>query len=143
MKRWKIPLIYMKVLKQEDLHNDDFAVVNGKVHLKKSIRKYLVNFNNENRPWNNNQNTGLRTVTITDSGFGMIHLDFQRTTHNNNQHIVGELPANCPTPMDLIEEQLHDGNTIWIDQGRRVIYSSIPKNNTNRYIVNLTGFFNL
>jgi hypothetical protein len=126
----------MKVVHRDALHNDDFEEVNGKLRTKKTSRSYLVTFQNGAQPWNNNTAPGLRKCNIKNS-FGIIHLDFKKT---NNNPVVAVLPDDCPTPMDLIEDQLHDGNTVYIDAGSRVVRCYGVTN--VRYVVNLVGYFN-
>ena len=80
----------------------------------------------------------LACVNVTSkNSFGIIHLDFKKT---NNNPVVAVLPDDCPTPMDLIEDQLHDGNTVYIDAGSRVVRCYGVTN--VRYVVNLVGYFN-
>lgn len=126
----------MKVVHKEALHEDDFEEVGGKVRIKKPTKSYTLTFQNGTQPWNNNQAVGLRRCNIKNS-FGIIHLDFKKTSNNP---IVAVLPNDCPTPIDLIEDQLHDGNTVYIDEGSRVVRCYGATN--VRYVANLMGYFN-
>lgn len=126
----------MQVVNKDALHPQDFEEVSGKVRIKKQTKSYLLTFKNGTQPWNNNTANGLRQCNIRNS-FGIIHLDFKKTGSNP---IVAELPSDCPTPLSLIEDQLHDGNTVYIDGGSRVVRCYGATN--VRYVVNLVGYFN-
>lgn len=73
------------------------------------------------------------------TNLGHIHLDFKRTT--GGARTVGRLPAECPTPNLLMEQQFGVDARIWIEAGSRVI-EAVNLENNRRYIVNLSGYFN-
>lgn len=70
-------------------------------------------------------------------GLGIIHLDFVAAVAEG---IIGTIPATGPKAEILIEEQLHDGATVWIDQGARAIKTQGLQVG-QRYLFNIIGFF--
>lgn len=132
-----------------DLHTDDFEIQQGKVRVINQRAKYTGT-------WSRGFGSGTRSASTTahrycliQDGWGQIHVDFMRLTRTASQlnqsrggDIIMRLPAECPTPTDLIEVQLFDGGQVWIDAGSREVKVKNEHANTNtRYIVNLSGFF--
>ncbi len=70
-------------------------------------------------------------------GLGIIHLDFVAALAEG---IIGSIPATGPKAEILMEDQLHDGATIWIDQGSRAIKAQ-GLTVGSRYLFNIVGFF--
>jgi hypothetical protein len=74
-------------------------------------------------------------------GLGIIHLDFVAAAESGE---IGYIPDTQPNPGPkaeiLIEEQLHDGSTVWIDQGTRAIKAQ-GLTVGQRYLFNIIGFF--
>jgi hypothetical protein len=74
-------------------------------------------------------------------GLGIIHLDFVAAAASGD---IGYIPNAQPNPGPkaeiLIEEQLHDGSTVWIDQGSRTIKAQGLQVG-QRYLFNIIGFF--
>lgn len=127
----------MKVLQQIDFHPDDFEVVNGKLRFKQATKSYTLEFTKTVIPWNNNRDLGSRQCNIRN-GFGIIHLDFKKTSAGNH---IATLPNDCPTPISLIETQLHDGSSVYINKNSRTVYCNGAVD--TRYIVNIKGYFNV
>lgn len=133
-----------KVITSEDLHSEDFTITqDGKLRTNKDrVRlSYTLNMQTQNgaNVWSNSNAAERSNLTVQD-GFGRIHLDFKTT--GTNQHRVATLPANAPTPFKLIEQQLYDGTTVWIDRNSRDIYVAAGATANRRYIVDMVGFFN-
>jgi hypothetical protein len=70
-------------------------------------------------------------------GLGIIHLDFVAALASGE---IGTIPATGPKAEILMEDQLHDGATIWIDQGTRTIKAQGLQAG-QRYLFNIVGFF--
>lgn len=132
----------MQVLQNINLHSDDFENVNGKVRTITGRNSYQARLNTGVSTWGNEDNPERRVATILNNGFGIIHLDIKVTSGSTGSRVIGFLPAHCPTPTKLIEAQLWDGRSIWIDGGSREITISSSVLNT-RYLVDLVGFFNI
>lgn len=119
--------------------NDFIIDDNGLIHKRLNISKYYCNWGSGYQAANSGNEQERRLCTIADS-LGIIHLDFIKTSSNNGY--VATLPANCPTPLSLIEVQTWDGGNIWIDGGSRNIACGGLSTN-RRYIVDLLGFFRI
>lgn len=132
----------MKVLEELALHTDDFEVVNNKVRTKMGKQAYQVRLNSGVATWGNVDNPERRVATIMNNGFGIVHLDIKVTSGSTRERVIGFLPDNCPTPTSLIESQLWDGRSIYVEAGSREIIISSSVLNT-RYLVDLVGFFNV
>lgn len=132
----------MKVAQNIDFHVDDFEIVNNKVRTTAGNKSYQVRLNTNIATWGGADNPERRMVTIMNNGFGIIHIDIKVTSGSTGARVIGFLPADCPTPTKLIETQLWDGRSIWIDAGSREITISSSVLNT-RYLTDLVGFFNV
>ena len=132
----------MKVVDDLVLHTDDFEIVNNNDRTKMGKHSYQIRLNTGVAVWGNTDNIERRVVTIMNNGFGIIHLDIKVTAGSTGSKVIGFLPADCPTPTKLIETQLWDGRSIWIDAGSREVTISSSVLNT-RYLVDLVGFFNV
>lgn len=132
----------MKVIEDLELHPDDFEIVNNKTRTKMGKHSYQIRLNNNVATWGNIDVAERRVATIMNNGFGIIHLDIKVTSGSTGSRVIGFLPAECPTPTKLIEAQLWDGRSIWIDAGSREVTISSSVLNT-RYLVDLVGFFNV
>lgn len=86
---------------------------------------------------NNEKGANRRKLQLLGK-FGKMHLDFTAQA----EKCFFDLPADAPVPLALIEVQTHDGGTVWLGPGQRKVRSG---NLTvgQRYIVDLTGFFNV
>ena len=132
----------MKVVDDLVLHTDDFEIVNNNVRTKMGKHSYQIRLNNNVATWGNRDELERRVATIMNNGFGIIHLDIKVTSGSTGSRVIGFLPADCPTPTKLIETQLWDGCSIWIDAGSREVTISSSVLNA-RYLVDLVGFFNV
>lgn len=132
----------MKVVDDLVLHTDDFEIVNNNVRTKMGKHSYQIRLNTNVATWGNTDNLERRVVTIMNNGFGIIHLDIKVTSGSTGARVIGFLPPECPTPTKLIEAQLWDGRSIWIDAGSREVTISSSVLN-NRYLTDLVGFFNV
>ena len=133
---------YMKAIQDLDLHSDDFEIANGKVRTIMGRNAYNIRLHSNVVTWDNLDNPEPHVATIMNNGFDIIHLDFKVTSGSTGSRVIGFLPANCPTPTKLIEAQLWDGRSVWIDAGSREVTISSSVLNT-RYIIDLVGFFNV
>lgn len=86
---------------------------------------------------NNEKGANRRKLQLLGK-LGKMHLDFTAQADK----CFFDLPADAPVPLALIEVQTHDGGTVWLGPGQRKVRSG---NLTvgQRYIVDLTGFFNV
>lgn len=132
----------MKVAQDINLHESDFELVNDKIRTIAGKQSYQVRLNTGVATWGNLDVPDRRTVTMLNNGFGIIHLDIKVTSGSTGSRVIGFLPADCPTPTKLIEVQLWDGRSIWIDAGSREVIISSSVLNT-RYLTDLVGFFNV
>lgn len=132
----------MKIAQDINFHENDFELVNGKVRTIAGKQSYQARLNTGVSTWGNTDVPERRVATILNNGFGIIHLDIKVTSGSTGSRVIGFLPAECPTPTKLIESQLWDGRSIWIDAGSREITISSSVLNT-RYLVDLVGFFNI
>lgn len=132
----------MKLVDDLVLHTDDFEIVNNNVRTKMGKHSYQIRLNNNVATWGNRDELERRVATIMNNGFGIIHLDIKVTSGSTGSRVIGFLPADCPTPTKLIETQLWDGRSIWIDAGSREVTISSSVLNA-RYLVDLVGFFNV
>lgn len=132
----------MRVAQNIDFHEDDFEIVNNKVRTTAGNKSYQVRLNTNIATWGNTDNPERRVATILNNGFGIIHIDIKVTSGSTGARVIGFLPNECPTPVKLIEAQLWDGRSIWIDAGSREVTISSSVLNT-RYLIDIVGFFNV
>ena len=132
----------MQVLQNINLHPDDFESVNGKVRTIMGKNSYQVRLNTGIATWGNTDNPERRVATILSNGFGIIHIDIKVTSGSTGARVIAFLPNECPTPVKLMEAQLWDGRTIWINAGSREVTISSSVLNT-RYLIDIVGFFNV
>ena len=134
----------MKVVQGIDLHDDDFVVINGKVRTRKIGKSYKLNFiPGKDTITTNNEidydQQGRRQLTVLD-GMGKIHLDFKMVKNAGPRMALFQLPADTPRNLELIETQVWDGSSVWLDAGQRTVFGSGLKAG-QRYIIDLIGFF--
>lgn len=132
----------MKVVDDLVLHTDDFEIVNNNARTKMGKHSYQIRLNNGIATWGSGDTSERRIATVMNNGFGIIHLDYKVTSGSTGSRVIAFLPPECPTPTKLMETQLWDGRSIWIDAGSREVTISSSVLNT-RYIVDLVGFFNV
>lgn len=133
-----------KVIRPEDLHDDDFDIVDNKVRVRPTIKMYNLKYAAPD--------TVITTHTPVDydkigrhylsvAGIqGNIHVDFKMVIDSGARRALYVLPPEAPTPVQLIEEQTFDGSSIWVDAGSRTVMGNGLKAGT-RYILNLGGYF--
>lgn len=134
----------MKVIQDLDFHNDDFIIQNGKVRSVKRLKTYNLTFAAPNTTVTTNNpvdynNQSRHQLSVMD-GMGKIHLDFKMLKDSGASLALFQLPSSAPPPVELIESQVHDGGTLWVNAGSRTVYGNSLKANT-RYIIDLVGFF--
>lgn len=132
----------MQILQKSNLHRDDFEVIGDKVRTITGKTSYQARLNTGVATWGNVDSPERRVATILNNGFGIIHLDIKVTSGSTGSRVIAFLPSECPTPTKLIEAQLWDGRSIWIDAGSREVTISSSVLNT-RYLTDLVGFFNV
>ena len=133
-----------KVIRPVDLHEDDFEIVNNKVRTSHTIKIYELKYAAPNsvittlNPVDYNQ-VGRHYLSVAGI-HGNIHVDFKMEVDSGPRRPLFQLPAEAPTPVQLIEEQTFDGSSIWVDKGSRTVMGNGLKAGT-RYILNLGGYF--
>lgn len=134
----------MKVVQDLDLHDEDFIVENNKVRTRKVVKSYKLDFAvgkdivTSNNPIDYEQQ-GRRQLTVLD-GMGKIHLDFKIVKNTGPRQMLFKLPPDAPKNLELIETQLWDGTSVWVDAGSPWVMGNSLKAG-QRYIVDLIGFF--
>lgn len=88
------------------------------------------------------------TLTYSSStGVGIARVDFKIMSAVAQNTIIAQLPANAPTPAELIEAQAWVGNvatSVWIGKSERVIRmvsTNDPEIFGKRIIINIPGIF--
>lgn len=88
------------------------------------------------------------TLTYSSStGVGILKADFKILQAVNQNDIIAQLPANAPTPAELIEAQAWVGDvstSIWIGKNERVVRivaTNQPSIFNKRIIINIPGIF--
>lgn len=134
----------MKVVQDLDLHDEDFIVENNKVRTRKIVKSYKLDFAagkdtiTTNHP-NDYDSQNRRQLTVLD-GMGKIHLDFKMVKGIGPRQALFKLPPDAPKNLELIETQLWDGTSVWVDAGSPWVMGNGLKA-SQRYIVDLIGFF--
>ena len=134
----------VKVIRPEDLHEDDFEIVGNKVRVVPTIKKYELKYSagkdviTTDHP-NDYDNMGRHYLSVAGI-HGKIHVDFKMVQNSGPRRGLFILPSNAPTPIELIETQTFDGSSIWIDPKSRSVMGNGLKAGV-RYIVDLTGYF--
>lgn len=134
----------MKVAQDIDFHDDDFVIVGNKVRTRKVGKSYKLDFilgkdvitTNNDKDYDKQER---RQLTVLD-GIGKIHLDFKMVKDSGNLRPLFKLPANAPRNLELIETQVWDGASVWLNAGNNVVYGSGLREG-QRYILDLIGFF--
>lgn len=134
----------MKVVQDLDFHDEDFIVENNKVRTRKVVKSYKLDFilgkdwitTNNDKDYDKQER---RQLTVLD-GMGKIHLDFKMVKDSGNLRPLFKLPAKAPRNLELIETQVWDGASVWLNAGNNVVYGSGLREG-QRYILDLIGFF--
>ena len=134
----------MKVVQDTEFHEDDFTVQNNKLRTKKTIKSYKLEFA-AGTDWitshhpNDYNSQNRKQLTVLD-GMGKIHLDFKIVKAGGPRQALFRLPADAPNNLQLIETQVWDGSSVYLDAGQKIIYGNGLQAN-QRYILDLIGFF--
>lgn len=130
------------VLVPTDLSEEDFVIVNGKVHAVHVKQEHQVTLSKHFK--HNGNDEPLRKIIRLLNGQGFIHLDISRNG-NSTSTWIGTIPADCPAPTHLVEAVVPgiaaNGSpvvpgTIFIRPGEREIWCTNLKPNV-RYVTNL------
>lgn len=73
----------VKVITPNDLHTDDFAVQNGKVVAVVTRQNFTGTWASGVSPWNNDPLEVQRRAITIQEGFGIVHIDFKRTSRTS------------------------------------------------------------
>lgn len=134
----------MKVVQDLDLHEDDFVIEGKKVRTRKVGKSFKLDFilgkdiitTNNDKDYDKQER---RQLTVLD-GIGKIHLDFKMVKDSGNLRPLFRLPAGAPRNLELIETQVWDGASVWLNAGNNIVYGSGLREG-QRYILDLIGFF--
>lgn len=126
-----------KVIRVDDLAEDDFVYQNGKIHLLNAVGVYKVIMNGMVKPDNSIDN---RNCTFNKhSAQCTIHLKFTMNRDSNGIEYIGSLPNECPPILSRIEYDTNDGGTIYIKSGSRGILAKGLKVNKT-YTLTMIGW---
>ena len=148
----------MKLISPNDLHTDDFLIESGKVHIKKTLNRYNLMYNElvteeddggpyyesifvDNKGRTNDAANRLYLHTL--GGLGKIHIDGKFTNEARYADVIAYLPDGAPRPLALIEAGVYIGDhycLMWVDGGSNEVKTSgapIGK----RIVLDLVGFF--
>lgn len=133
-----------KVIRPEDLHDDDFDIVDNKVRVRPTIKIYDLKYAAPDTVITTQMPVDYAKTSrhyLSVAGIqGNIHVDFKMVVDSGQRRALYTLPPEAPTPVQLIEEQTFDGSSIWVDAGSRTVMGNELKAGT-RYILNLGGYF--
>ena len=133
-----------KVIRPEDLHDDDFDIVDNKVRVRPTIKIYDVKYAAPDTVITTQMPVDYAKIDrhyLSVAGIqGNIHLDFKMVIDSGPRRALYTLPPEAPTPVRLIEEQTFDGSSVWVDAGSRTVMGNGLKAGT-RYTLNLGGYF--
>nr|DAM35025.1 MAG TPA: hypothetical protein [Caudoviricetes sp.] len=133
-----------KVIRPEDLHEDDFDIVDNKVRVRPTIKMYNLKYAAPDTVITTQMPVDYDKIGrhyLSVAGIqGNIHVDFKMVVDSGPRRALYVLPTEAPTPVQLIEEQTFDGSSIWVDAGSRTVMGNGLKAGT-RYILNLGGYF--
>lgn len=115
------------------------------------ITVYRGTFPNRDKVIEGNRDVDISPrVTLTYSsstGVGILKADFKILQAVNQNDIIAQLPADAPTPAELIEAQAWVGDvatSIWIGKNERVVRivaTNQPSIFNKRIIINIPGIF--
>ena len=115
------------------------------------ITVYRGTFPNRNKVIEGTRDVDISPrVTLTYSsstGVGILKADFKILQAVNQNDIIAQLPADAPTPAELIEAQAWVGDvatSIWIGKNERVVRivaTNQPSIFNKRIIINIPGIF--
>lgn len=134
----------MKVVQDLDFHDDDFVIVGNKVRTRKVGKSFKLDFISGKDVITANNDADYdkqerRQLTVLD-GIGKIHLDFKMVQNTGARRPLFRLPADAPRNLELIETQVWDGSSVWVNAGDKIVYGNGLQAG-RRYILDLIGFF--
>lgn len=126
-----------KVVTMVELADDDFALIDGKIHLLNTVGIYKVIMNDMVNKDNSLDN---RSCTFNKhSAQCTIHLKFKMNRNSNGIEYIGSLPNECPPILSRVEYDTGDGGNIYIKAGSRGILASGLKAGKT-YILTMVGW---
>ena len=140
------------IIQQQDLHQEDFDVVNGNVRIKEErlkqliqektaeVQDYVLEVVNPNATQTiADANTDTRKmVSINGMGLGIISLDFICRV-NSNRTVAFRMPEGAPLPTKTISTNAGSGLLWWNKGSREIVFSQVKSN--ERVVLNLVGMF--
>ncbi|MEZ7766249.1 hypothetical protein O3795_02155 [Haemophilus parahaemolyticus] len=140
------------IIQQQDLHQEDFDVVNGNVRIKEErlkqliqektaeVQDYVLEVVNPNATQIiADANTDTRKmVSINGMGLGIISLDFICRV-NSNRTVAFRMPEGAPLPTKTISTSAGSGLLWWNKGSREIVFSQVKSN--ERVVLNLVGMF--
>ena len=140
------------IIQQQDLHQEDFDVVNGNVRIKEErlkqlmqektaeVQDYVLEVVNPNATQIiADANTDTRKmVSINGMGLGIISLDFICRV-NSNRTVAFRMPEGAPLPTKTISTNAGSGLLWWNKGSREIVFSQVKSN--ERVVLNLVGVF--
>ncbi|WP_281773647.1 hypothetical protein [Haemophilus parahaemolyticus] len=140
------------IIQQQDLHQEDFDVVNGNVRIKEErlkqlmqektaeVQDYVLEVVNPNATQIiTDANTDTRKmVSINGMGLGIISLDFICRV-NSNRTVAFRMPEGAPLPTKTISTNAGSGLLWWNKGSREIVFSQVKSN--ERVVLNLVGMF--
>lgn len=140
------------IIQQQDLHQEDFDVVNGNVRIKEErlkqliqektaeVQDYVLEVVNPNATQIiADANTDTRKmVSINGMGLGIISLDFICRV-NSNRTVAFRMPEGAPLPTKTISTNAGSGLLWWNKGSREIVFSQVRSN--ERVVLNLVGMF--
>ena len=140
------------IIQQQDLHQEDFDVVNGNVRSKEErlkqliqektaeVQDYVLEVVNPNATQIiADANTDTRKmVSINGMGLGIISLDFICRV-NSNRTVAFRMPEGAPLPTKTISTNAGSGLLWWNKGSREIVFSQVKSN--ERVVLNLVGMF--
>lgn len=140
------------IIQQQDLHQEDFDVVNGNVRIKEErlkqlmqektaeVQDYVLEVVNPNATQIiADANTDTRKmVSINGMGLGIISLDFICRV-NSNRTVAFRMPEGVPLPTKTISTSAGSGLLWWNKGSREIVFSQVKSN--ERVVLNLVGMF--
>lgn len=140
------------IIQQQDLHQEDFDVVNGNVQIKEErlkqliqektaeVQDYVLEVVNPNATQIiADANTDTRKmVSINGMGIGIISLDFICRV-NSNRTVAFRMPEGAPLPTKTISTNAGSGLLWWNKGSREIVFSQVKSN--ERVVLNLVGMF--
>lgn len=126
-----------KIVTPVELADDDFIIIDGKIHLLNTVGIYKVLMydmvNEDNSLDNRNCIFNKHSTQCT------IHLKFTMNRNSNGIEYIGSLPKECPLILSRVEYDTGDGGNIYIKANTRGILASGLKANKT-YVLTMIGW---